>query len=62
MRRDIFGGADDAKAFRGAPEREVVPLGLLGDVWKVTTIRGQTREAFERRNDLFNTERVTSKD
>ena len=58
MRRDIFGGADDAEAFRGAPEREAVPLGKLDDVWNVTTIRSQTREALEGQNDLFNTERV----
>ena len=25
MRRNVIGGADDAKAFRGAPEREAVP-------------------------------------
>lgn len=55
MRRHIFGGRDEADTFRGAPEREAVPLSQLDDAWNVTTIRSQTREALQGQNDLFNT-------
>ena len=55
MRGHIFCGADDAKPFHGAPEREAVPLGKLDKAWNVSTIRGQTAEPLKRQNDLFDT-------
>jgi hypothetical protein len=55
MRCNIFGGAKDAKSFRGALEGVTMSQSQLDDVWNVTTIRSQTREAFESQNDLFNT-------
>jgi hypothetical protein len=42
MQRDSLCGLDDADPFRSTPERKVMTMGKLDDVWNVATIGGQT--------------------